>query len=47
MGQIEDALLVYDGIIKQTKFEFIKVKALLGKALIVEGRDKKYGYSSI
>ncbi|WP_174220826.1 tetratricopeptide repeat protein [Borrelia turcica] len=40
MGQIEDALLVYDGIIKQTKFEFIKVKALLGKALIVEGRDK-------
>ncbi|UGQ15832.1 tol-pal system YbgF family protein [Borrelia sp. RT5S] len=40
MGQMEDALLAYDNIIKKTKFEFIKVKALLGKALVVEGKDK-------
>ncbi|WKC57708.1 tol-pal system YbgF family protein [Borrelia sp. P9F1] len=40
MGQVEDALLVYDNIIKQTKFEFMRIKALLSKALIVEVKDK-------
>ncbi|QMU98935.1 hypothetical protein F0310_00600 [Borrelia sp. A-FGy1] len=40
MGKIEDALLTYDMIIKQTKFNFIKIKALIGKALIIESRDK-------
>ncbi|WP_199911288.1 hypothetical protein [Candidatus Borreliella tachyglossi] len=40
MGQMEDALLVYDNVINQTKLDFIKIRALLSKALLIEDRDK-------
>ncbi|UER67334.1 hypothetical protein LKV13_00630 [Borrelia sp. BU AG58] len=45
MGQMEDALLAYDNLIKKTKFEFMKIKALLGKALIFEDKDKDVAVS--
>ncbi|AHH10282.1 hypothetical protein bcCo53_000124 [Borrelia coriaceae] len=41
MGQVEDALLIYDNLLKQTKLDFIKIRALLSKAVLVESRDKK------
>ncbi|AAX16648.1 hypothetical protein BH0126 [Borrelia hermsii DAH] len=41
MGQVEDALLIYDNVIKQTKLDFIKIRALLGKAVLIEAKDKK------
>ncbi|WP_024654127.1 tetratricopeptide repeat protein [Borrelia persica] len=41
MGQVEDALLMYDNVINQAKLDFIKIRALLGKAVLVELQDKK------
>ncbi|AHH05289.1 hypothetical protein BmHG_00131 [Borrelia miyamotoi] len=41
MGQPENALLIYDDVIKQTRLDFIKIRALLSKAALIEVRDKK------
>ena len=41
MGQLDDALLIYDNVVKQTKLDFIKIRALLSKAALIEVRDKK------
>ncbi|UPA11829.1 hypothetical protein [Borrelia venezuelensis] len=41
MGQVDNALIIYDNLIKQTKLDFIKIRALLGKAVLIETRDKK------
>ncbi|WP_421622950.1 hypothetical protein R5397_03765 [Borrelia sp. MN22-0132] len=41
MGQVDNALIIYDNLINQTKLDFIKIRALLGKAVLIETRDKK------
>ncbi|ACH93086.1 hypothetical protein BDCR2A_00152 [Borrelia duttonii CR2A] len=41
IGQVENALLMYDNVINQTKLDFMKIRALLGKAILVELQDKK------
>lgn len=40
MGLKEDALLVYEDLIKNTSLGFLKVRALLGKAILIEEKDK-------
>ncbi|BCR21570.1 hypothetical protein [Borrelia sp. HM] len=41
MGQPDEALLMYDNVVKKTKLDFIKIRALLSKAALIEVRDKK------
>ncbi len=40
MGLKEDALLVYEDLIKNTSLGFLKVRALLSKAILIEEKDK-------
>ncbi|WKC78625.1 hypothetical protein QIA30_01170 [Borreliella turdi] len=40
MGLKEDALLVYEDLIKSTSLDFLKVRALLSKAILIEEKDK-------
>ncbi|QFI14277.1 hypothetical protein QIA37_01190 [Borrelia sp. CA_690] len=40
MGLKEDALLVYEEFIKSTSLGFLKVRALLSKAILIEEKDK-------
>ncbi|WP_151074330.1 tetratricopeptide repeat protein [Borreliella turdi] len=40
MGLKEDALLVYENLIKSTSLDFLKVRALLSKAILIEEKDK-------
>ncbi|EEF84699.1 tetratricopeptide repeat protein [Borreliella spielmanii] len=40
MGLKEDALLVYEDLINSTSLGFLKVRALLSKAILIEEKDK-------
>ncbi|WKC75868.1 tetratricopeptide repeat protein [Borreliella valaisiana] len=40
MGLKEDALLVYEDLINSTSLGFLKVRALLSKAVLIEKKDK-------
>ncbi|AIJ29500.1 tetratricopeptide repeat protein [Borreliella valaisiana] len=40
MGLKEDALLVYEDLINSTSLGFLKVRALLSKAVLIEEKDK-------
>ncbi|SCW35527.1 hypothetical protein SAMN02983004_00726 [Borreliella japonica] len=40
MGLKEDALLVYENLINSTSLDFLKVRALLSKAILIEEKDK-------
>ncbi|MBB6031729.1 tetratricopeptide (TPR) repeat protein [Borreliella spielmanii] len=40
MGLKEDALLVYEDLIDSTSLGFLKVRALLSKAILIEEKDK-------
>nr|WP_267506863.1 hypothetical protein [Borreliella bavariensis] len=40
MGLKEDALLVYEELINSTSLGFLKVRALLSKAILIEEKDK-------
>lgn len=40
MGLKEDALLVYEDLINSTSLDFLKVRALLSKAILIEEKDK-------
>ncbi|MBB6043116.1 tetratricopeptide repeat protein [Borreliella yangtzensis] len=40
MGLKEDALLVYEDLINRTSLGFLKVRALLSKAVLIEEKDK-------
>ncbi|MBB6208248.1 tetratricopeptide repeat protein [Borreliella lanei] len=40
MGLKEDALLVYEDLINNTSLDFLKVRALLSKAILIEEKDK-------
>ncbi|WKC74961.1 hypothetical protein QIA36_01185 [Borreliella yangtzensis] len=40
MGLKEDALLVYEDLINSTNLGFLKVRALLSKAVLIEEKDK-------
>nr|WP_267916722.1 hypothetical protein [Borreliella afzelii] len=40
MGLKEDALLVYEDLIKNTSLGFLKIRALLSKAILIEEKDK-------
>lgn len=41
MGLKEDALLVYEDLINSTSLDFLKVRALLSKAILIEEKDKE------
>ncbi|APR64634.1 hypothetical protein baBA2_000123 [Borrelia anserina] len=41
MGHLEESLLIYNNIISQTQLDFIKIRALLSKAVLLETKDKK------
>ncbi|WPM06166.1 tetratricopeptide repeat protein [Borreliella sinica] len=40
MGLKEDALLIYEDLINSTSLGFLKVRALLSKAILIEEKDK-------